>query len=108
MGCFIHKTFGTSIFGFTSLILLGFLFVTPEANAQRKDHLTSQEIELVSFHQEIDVRMEVYTKAVERRFLRLNGTKSLSEKELKSLEKDTEKWGKLPEGSQTKMLFGHR
>jgi len=85
-------------------LLVFLVFSASQVSAQRKDHLTKEEIELVSFHQEIDKRMEVYTKAVERRFLRLNGAQSLSKKELKRLRKDSEKWGELPEGSQTKML----
>ncbi len=87
-----------------SVLLTLLIFSAAPVNAQRNDHLTKEEIELVSFHQEIDKRMEVYAKAVERRFLRLNGTRSLNKKELKSLKKDSEKWGELPKGSQTKML----
>ena len=101
---FTQRETAFSVLSFLAFSLIISFFFSTEIHAQRKDHLTKQEIELVSFYQEIDKRMEVYTKAVERRFLRLNGASSLSKKELKRLGKDSEKWGELPKGSQTKML----
>ncbi|NNF00596.1 MAG: hypothetical protein HKN25_16375 [Pyrinomonadaceae bacterium] len=85
-------------------ILLLIFFSPSGVEAQRNDHLTKEEIELVSFNQELDKRIEIYVKAIERRFLSLNGTSSLSKKELKRLQKDSEKWGEIPNGSQTKLL----
>ena len=81
-----------------------FLGIPNELDAQRRDHLTAQEIELVQFFQEIDTRITVYSKAIERRFLSINGTDSLTKKELKRLKKDSEKWGELPKGSNPQLL----
>lgn len=93
-----------AILGLFVFFLVTITIVTSAASAQGKDHLTNEEIELVSFYQEIDKRMEVYAQAIERRFLVLNGTQSQSKNDLKDLKKDSEKWGELPKGSQTKML----
>ncbi len=71
---------------------------------QSADHLTDEEIELIRFNQEIDKRMEVYLKAIERRFMVINGAQPLTEKERENLEKDVGKWGELPKGSSSKML----
>ena len=92
------------IFALSIFIGFSFIFNVNQAQAQRKDHLTNEEIELIRFHQEIDKRMEVYVNAIERRFLVLNGTGSLTPKELKRLKKDSNKWGELPKGSQEKIL----
>ena len=78
------------------------LFFPVSANAQRRDHLTEQEGELVREAQEIDRRTEVYVKAVERRFAVLSGASSANEKESK---KDAEKWGELPKGTRTEILI---
>jgi len=88
-------------------IVLGFLWIASpvEAFGQRNDYLTEKEIELIRFNQELDKRMEVYVKSINRRFMSLTGTESLSPGEIKRIEKDAEKWGKLPKGSQTKLLF---
>ena len=50
------------------------------------------------------MRMKVYAKAVDRRFLSLEGIKTLSSKDQKEIEKDVETWGELPEGTRTKIL----
>jgi hypothetical protein len=68
--------------------------------AQRRDHLTAEEIELVRDAQQIDHRMEVFVKAIDRRFLVLN--KDVSQ--TKQIEKDTDKWGELPTGTRQQLL----
>ena len=68
--------------------------------AQRRDHLTAEEIELVRDAQQIDNRMEVFVKAIDRRFLVLN--KDVSQ--TKQIEKDTDKWGELPTGTRQQLL----
>ncbi|MEZ5345279.1 MAG: hypothetical protein R2681_06970 [Pyrinomonadaceae bacterium] len=88
---------------FAALIFIPVLAVR-NTSAQSGDYLTSEEIELIRLHQEIDMRMKVYVKAVERRFIGLTGVQSLPEKEQKQIEKDSEMWGEIPKGSQTKML----
>ena len=90
---------------FTILLSCVFVFLSENINAQRRDHLTAEEIEIVRDVQAIDLRMLVFIKAIERRFLVLNGTEKLDAKQLKRLEKDKDPWGELPKGSQTQMLF---
>lgn len=88
------------------LLALAFIsgFAAQSISAQNGDYLTAEEIELIRFHQEIDMRMRVYVKAVERRFISLNGVEAVSAKDQKEIEKDTETWGQIPKGSQTKLL----
>ncbi|MGI8544619.1 MAG: hypothetical protein ACR2MD_14250 [Aridibacter sp.] len=89
----------------TVLIALTFVFGLQQVPAQRNDHLTDKETELVREAQEIDRRMEVFIKAIERRFLVLeNKSENLTKKETKQIEKDTELWGDLPTSSRTKLL----
>ncbi len=85
-------------------LLTGLFIAASDANAQRRDHLTDEETDLIRFHQEVDKRMEVYIKAIERRFMVMNGTENLSPKQQKRVKKDLEKWGDLPKGDQTQML----
>ena len=58
------------------LILAGiavFLF-SGSASAQKRDHLTDAETDLIRFHQELDKRIEVLIKAADRRMAIINGT----------------------------------
>jgi hypothetical protein len=63
---------------------------------QRRDYLTEQEADLVREAQQIDFRMEVLVKAIDRRVLLLNNRQS----ELK----DLEKWGE-PKGTKAQLLY---
>ncbi|MDQ3798007.1 MAG: hypothetical protein M3384_01020 [Acidobacteriota bacterium] len=65
------------------------------ANAQRRDHLTEQEGDLIREAQELDRRIDVLTKAIDRRVMVLNGRQA----ELK----DVEKWGE-PKGTKAQLL----
>lgn len=76
------------------------LFFPAPADAQKRDYLTEQEIELVRDAQAIDQRMDVLTKAIDRRFLVLNKDNS----QFKQVKKDSDKWGELPTGTQTELL----
>ena len=67
-------------------------------DAQKRDYLTEQEIELVRDAQEIDRRVEVLTKAIDRRFAALNNETP------KNPEKDAEKWGELPKGNRVQLI----
>jgi len=75
-------------------ILLIFAFVS-SVFAQKRDHLTEKEIELIRFNQELDKRVEIYIQAIERRMLILDG-KTLSQK-------DEEKFG-TPVGDALELL----
>ena len=82
-------------------LFVGFqLFAASSAQAQRRDHLSEMEIEIIRDVQAIDLRMEVYIKAVDRRLAVLNNDLS----ETKQFEKDTERWGAPPKGSRAELL----
>lgn len=89
---------------FTLYVLTAFfcltLFFPASANAQRRDYLSDEEVELVRDAQEIDSRINVLTKAIDRRFLVLSNDTS----QTKQIEKDAEKWGALPKGSRGALL----
>lgn len=76
-------------------------FLSDSANAQRRDNLTDKEIELIRDVQELDNRMEIYVKAIDRRFLVLDGDNS----QAKQIEKDIDKWGELPTGDRTELFL---
>ncbi len=87
---------------FIFLILLFAVYCSlPGVQAQRRDHLTEAEIELVRDAQQIDERMKVFVKAIDRRFLVLKPDAS----QAKQIEKDADKWGALPMGTRQQMLL---
>lgn len=65
------------------------------ASAQRRDYLTEAEVELVRDAQEIDLRIGVLTKAVDRRLAVIRGEKP----------KEKEIWGELPGGTRLELLI---
>lgn len=72
-----------------------------DVNAQRRDHLTEQEVELVRDAQQIDLRMKVFVKAIDRRFLALKPDQA----QAKQIEKDSDIWGALPAGTRLELLM---
>ncbi len=68
---------------------------------QSRDHLTPQEEELVKDAQILDLRIDIFIKAAERRLLVLKGVDAGSAKQLK---KDAEKWGELPTGTRQQLI----
>jgi hypothetical protein len=83
------------------LILFVSLFVGFSAQAQSRDHLTQQEVDLVKEAQILDKRIDVFIKAVERRMMVINNSASANAKQLK---KDSERWGELPTGSRAELV----
>jgi hypothetical protein len=81
-----------------ALLLLG---PNQASSFQKRDHLTTQEVDLVKEAQILDKRIEVFIKAVERRVMVINGTSAANAKQLK---KDAEKWGELPTGSRFELV----
>ncbi len=84
------------------LLAIGILtiFLPSQAVAQR-DYFTAEEIELIRDAQEIDYRMEILTRIIDRRFAALKidtGSKKFSSK-------DDEKWGVLPESTRFQLLL---
>ena len=91
----------STFFAFTTIFCIALLF-SFSASAQRRDHLTETETELVREFQEIDTRTEVFIKAIDRRFLVLIAVNVGGDKQFK---KDSEKWGELPTGTRRELLL---
>jgi hypothetical protein len=87
-------------YALTAFTLL-FLFLPATADAQKRDYLTDEEIELVRDAQQIDLRIGVLTKAIDRRFIALGGDAA----QAKQNEKDSDKWGALPKGTRVQLLW---
>lgn len=86
------------------LLLAAFLassFVASASAFQRRDHLTEKEVLLVKEAQALDKRIEVFTKAAERRLMVINNSSAANAKQLK---KDLERWGELPTGSRAELV----
>jgi hypothetical protein len=71
------------------------------AVAQPRDHLTDKETDLIRFHQQLDKRIDVFIKAIDRRFALING---LEQAKTKKIDKEEPDWGDLPKGSRAQLL----
>jgi len=71
------------------------------AIAQPRDHLTDQETDLIRFHQQLDKRVDVFIKAMDRRFAIING---LEQAKTKKIDREEPEWGDLPKGSRAQLL----
>ena len=81
------------------LMMAGFAIVSA-AQSSRRDYMTDAEIELVRDAQDIDERVAVLTRMIDRRFavLKLDvGGAAIPSKE-------TDKWGPAPTGTRTELL----
>lgn len=90
-----------------TLLVLGTMLFAPSVNAQRRDHLTPQEVDLVKEAQALDKRIDVFIKAADRRLLVINGGAASAvpnSATAKQLKKDAEKWGELPTGTRAELL----
>lgn len=83
------------------VLFAGLLLLVAPASAQTRDHLTDQETELVRFHQELDKRIEIFIKAIDRRFAIIKGT---AQPPAKKLLKDEPEWGEVPKGTRAELL----
>jgi hypothetical protein len=79
----------------------GFFLGNGSVTAQTRDHLTDQETELVRFYQELDKRIDVFIKAIDRRFAIITGAPQPGGKKLV---KDEPDWGELPKGTRAELL----
>ncbi len=106
--------FMASPFALSLLIALGVLLLpAPSARSQtnNRDHLTPQESDLVRDNQELDKRIDVFIRAIERRFAVINGASDVgvaagnaaAAKKAKK-EKETEDWGEPPKGTRAELL----
>jgi hypothetical protein len=83
------------------LILCLASLVFAKASSPQRDHLTPQEVDLVKEAQILDLRIEVFIKAAERRVMVLNGTQPPTTKQSK---KESELWGDLPTGTHAELI----
>ncbi len=79
---------------FAAIFCIALVFPLAAA-AQRRDYLTEDEIELVRDAQEIDLRVAVLTKAIDRRLAVIKN----------QTPKEKEGWGALPKGTRTELLL---
>ena len=79
-----------------TLLFIAFA-LPPETNAQKRDYMTDAESELIREAQEIDLRIDVLVKMIDRRFAIMNN------QPLK-IEKNAEKWGEPPAGTRLELL----
>jgi hypothetical protein len=96
------KNFSPRLVSLNALLLFAFVFVSlfqpahsQAATAQRREHLTEQEVEMVRDTQELDRRSDLFMKIAERRLNILTGAPAAQ------APKDLEKWGEVPKGSRT-------
>jgi hypothetical protein len=84
---------------FFLLLMAGTVFCTSAA-AQRRDFMTEAEIEIIRDAQDIDARVAVLTRMIDRRFavlgIEVNGWKAAR--------KESEVWGDLPKGSRLELF----
>ncbi len=86
-----------TIYAFLGIFLV-FTCFSATASAQRRDYLTDAEIEIVRDAQQIDLRIEVLVKAIDRRFAVLN-------KQPSPITKNVEKWGEEPKGTRGELIL---
>lgn len=84
--------------GLCLILLLNASGLGREQTQSKRDHLTEKEVALVREYQELDLRVEVFLRAAERRLLVLTNPQAKQKK------KEEELWGPLPNGSQLELL----
>lgn len=87
-----------------ALLVAMLLCAATETSAQRRDSLTDQEIELVRDNQDIDKRIDVLTKMIDRRFSALG----IEVGGWKQTEKDKTLWGEVRTGTRPELFFDVR
>ena len=80
-------------------VALAIVFVG-EASAQGRDFLTDEEIELVRDNQDIDKRIDVLTRMIDRRFVAMG----LDVGGWKDAAKNSSVWGEMRTGTRTELL----
>lgn len=87
------------------LLLLAAVITLPlsagSAVGQTRDHLTDAETDLIRFHQELDKRMEIFIKAIDRRFEIING---VADPKMKKVVKGEPDWGDPPKGTRAQLI----
>lgn len=84
------------------VLVFAFVIFSAGSNAQPpRDNLTFEEVEMIRDVQNLDGRMEIYVKAIDRRLMILQNATAARADEIK---KDSEKWGELPKGTRAELL----
>ncbi|MGH9899483.1 MAG: hypothetical protein ACRD4L_11615 [Pyrinomonadaceae bacterium] len=86
---------------YSCLLTLLLCITTGAVCSAQQDHLSALETDRVREAQAIDLRTEVFLKAIERRMIVIMGKTAERQKELK---KDQELWGDLPTGTKPELL----
>lgn len=84
--------------GLVSLLVC--LFCITSISAQRRDFLTDEEIEIVRDAQDIDARIDVLVKMMDRRF----GVLGINVNGWKEGGKSSASWGESPKGARSELL----
>jgi hypothetical protein len=79
-------------------IFFAFTCLFANVSAQKRDSLTETEADLIREAQEIDLRMVVFVKAIDRRFILIENPNAIQ------TEKEEEKFGVLPKGTKAQLL----
>jgi hypothetical protein len=90
---------------FLSLLAAAFLLAAhATVDAQRRDYLTDDEVEIVRDAQQIDLRVAVLAHAVDRRLTALGLMTGETPDANKKEKKDSGKWGAEPTGTRLELL----
>lgn len=89
-----------TLLAFTLVVCAG---IIAQAATPQRDHLTSQEVDLVKEAQVLDKRIDVFIRAAERRLLVINNSAGAAAN-AKQLKKESERWGELPTGSRAELV----
>jgi hypothetical protein len=89
---------------FFAVMACAMLFFAAAASAQKRDNLTAAEVEIVRDAQEIDKRVSVMVKAVDRRLAVLSGSTADPAK-MGKLPKNAPDWGDLPTGTHAQLFW---
>jgi hypothetical protein len=85
----------------TAALLLCLSLAAPSPSAaQRREHLTPEEIEHIRDNQELDKRTAVFVRAAERRALMLSDPAAAA----RAAEKEKESWGEI-KGTRAQLLY---
>jgi acyl-CoA reductase-like NAD-dependent aldehyde dehydrogenase len=90
------------IFYFFSALILLTVYLPHSAFAQKRNSLTDAEEEQVRDAQELDVRMNVFIKVIDRRLLAMTDAAAAASKQAP---KQSDKWGELRTGTRAELLY---
>ena len=88
------------------LVICAVFILTAQAQqkAARMDHLTTAEDDLIHDTQELDKRIEIYVKAIDRRLIVLTGGTETKQIVKETKKKDADQWGPPPTGTRAELL----